>query len=110
MVRKVYVATAAGGLSPLDGPSDDAQINHWAMPLGSARRRELVARAPLVVATLRAVGGLEDRAFKEHLGRFFPLLAELVSCEHGSAEVQVALSGMFSTRIGPILLQALTRG
>lgn len=106
-VLQVYVSTAAGGLAPLaDEPSSEAQASHWAMPLGSARRRELVARAPLVVATLRAVAGLRDAAFKEHLSRFFPLLAELVSCEHGTADVQIALSNMFSSRIGPILLHA----
>eukprot|EP00897_Mesotaenium_endlicherianum_P001745 jgi/Mesen1/1599/ME000134S00728 len=108
-VLQVYVSTASGGLAPLsDGMGNDQppQPAYWVMPLGSARRRELVARAPLVVATLRAVGNLKDAAFKQHLTQFFPLLAELVSCEHGSPEVQMALSSMFGSRIGPLLLQS----
>ncbi|KAJ7555893.1 hypothetical protein O6H91_05G059700 [Diphasiastrum complanatum] len=78
---------------------------HWVIPLGSARRRELATRAPLVVATLQAVSGM-DSLFERHLVRFFPLFANLISCEHGSGEVQLALSDMFKCWIGPILLQA----
>lgn len=85
---------------------ESIQKPRWVVPLGSARRRELVSRAPLVVATLQAVSGLKDASFEQHLVRFFPLLAGLISCEHGSGEVQVALSDMFSNWIGPILLQA----
>nr|XP_024388580.1 brefeldin A-inhibited guanine nucleotide-exchange protein 2-like isoform X2 [Physcomitrium patens] len=85
---------------------DSIQKPKWVIPLGSARRRELVSRAPLVVATLQAVSGLKDASFEQYLVRFFPLLAGLISCEHGSGEVQLALSDMFSNWIGPILLQA----
>lgn len=85
---------------------ESIQKPRWVVPLGSARRRELVSRAPLVVATLQAVSGLKDASFEQYLVRFFPLLAGLISCEHGSGEVQLALSDMFSNWIGPILLQA----
>lgn len=85
---------------------ESIQKPRWVVPLGSARRRELVSRAPLVVATLQAVSGLKDASFEQYLVRFFPLLAGLISCEHGSVEVQLALSDMFSNWIGPILLQA----
>ncbi len=36
---------------------------------------------------------------------FFPLLTELIGCEHAPPEVQVALSKLFSTRMGPLLGQ-----
>ncbi|XP_068635928.1 brefeldin A-inhibited guanine nucleotide-exchange protein 2-like [Aristolochia californica] len=78
----------------------------WLIPLGSARRRELAARAPLVVATLQAICELEDSSFEKNLAIFFPLLAGLVSCEHGSGEVQVALSDMLGTSVGSMLLQS----
>eukprot|EP00850_Spirogloea_muscicola_P003472 SM000014S00260 [mRNA] locus=s14:364320:373142:+ [translate_table: standard] len=81
-------------------------VVRWFVPLSSARRRELVDRAPLVVATLRALEGLGEPALRSHLKRFFPVLAELVSCEHGSPAVQSVLSSMFASRIGPILLEA----
>ncbi|KAG9445348.1 hypothetical protein H6P81_016688 [Aristolochia fimbriata] len=78
----------------------------WLIPLGSARRRELAARAPLVVSTLQAICELEDSSFVKNLTLFFPLLAGLISCEHGSGEVQVALSDMLGSSVGPILLQS----
>lgn len=106
-VLQVYLNTATAGPQPplpekLEKPSNPL----WVIPLGSSRRRELVSRAPLVVATLQAISGLKDSSFEKHLRRFFPLLASLISCEHGSGEVQVALSDMFSSWIGPILLRA----
>ncbi len=97
-VLRLYVSTSTVSVVPI-------QKARWVVPLGSARRRELAARAPLVVATLQAVSGLRDASFERYLVRFFPLLAGLISCEHGSGEVQVALSDMFSNWIGPILLQ-----
>jgi brefeldin A-inhibited guanine nucleotide-exchange protein len=101
-VLEVYLSTArpahlSGGIQPL---------GHWLIPVGSSKRRELAARAPLVVSTLQAISGLGDSSFEKNLGQFFPLLAGLISCEHGSGEVQVALSDMFSTWVGPLVLQS----
>ncbi|KAK7349618.1 hypothetical protein VNO77_07120 [Canavalia gladiata] len=79
---------------------------HWLIPLGSGRRRELAARSPLVVATLQAICNLGEISFEKNLSHFFPLLSNLVSCEHGSNEVQVALSDMLSLSVGPVLLQS----
>lgn len=77
----------------------------WLIPLGSSKRRELAARAPLVVATLQAICSLGDSSFEKNLASFFPLLSSLISCEHGSNEVQAALSEMLSLSVGPILLR-----
>lgn len=96
-VLQVYLSAAK--------PSQLQQKAHWPIPVGSAKRRELAARAPLVVATLQAICGLGD-SLEKNLSHFFPLLARLISCEHGSSEVQVALSDMLSTWVGSILLQS----
>ncbi|KAG0496881.1 hypothetical protein HPP92_001572 [Vanilla planifolia] len=87
-------------------PMSARLMPHWFIPLGSGKRRELAARAPLVVATLRTVCGLPESTFERNLALFFPLFIDLVRCEHGTAEVQVALSDMLSSSIGSILLQS----
>nr|GLL40676.1 brefeldin A-inhibited guanine nucleotide-exchange protein 2-like [Ipomoea trifida]GMD65041.1 brefeldin A-inhibited guanine nucleotide-exchange protein 2-like [Ipomoea batatas]GMD71608.1 brefeldin A-inhibited guanine nucleotide-exchange protein 2-like [Ipomoea batatas] len=79
---------------------------HWLIPLGSGKRRELAARAPLVVGSLHAICSLGDTSFEKSLPGFFPLLSSLISCEHGSNEVQAALSDMLSSSVGPVLLRA----
>jgi brefeldin A-inhibited guanine nucleotide-exchange protein len=101
-VLQVYLNTASVSVHSLP-----QKKNNWTIPLGSSRRRELTARAPLVVATLKAFGGLTDSSLEKYLRQFFPLLASLISCEHGSGEVQIALSDMFSSWIGPILLRSV---
>nr|CAB3496502.1 unnamed protein product [Digitaria exilis] len=101
-VLEVYLTTA----KPAQLSSGTQPLGHWLIPVGSSKRRELAARAPLVVATLQAISGLGDSSFEKNLGQFFPLLAGLISCEHGSSEVQVALSDMFSTWVGPLVLQS----
>ncbi|KAG0496888.1 hypothetical protein HPP92_001579 [Vanilla planifolia] len=69
-------------------PMNARLMPHWFIPLGSGKRRELAARAPLVVATLRTVCGLPESTFERNLALFFPLFIDLVRCEHGTAEVQ----------------------
>ncbi|CAL4921758.1 unnamed protein product [Urochloa decumbens] len=101
-VLEVYLTTAR----PAQLSSGTQPLGHWLIPVGSSKRRELAARAPLVVATLHAINSLGDSSFEKNLGQFFPLLAGLISCEHGSSEVQVALSDMFSTWVGPLVLQS----
>ena len=79
---------------------------HWQVPLGSGKRRELAARAPLIISTLQAICSLGETSFENNLTHFFPLLSNLISCEHGSNEVQAALSDMLSSSVGPILLRS----
>ncbi|GLU00494.1 hypothetical protein SLE2022_178600 [Rubroshorea leprosula] len=102
-VLQFYIEIACPGQA---SESSTRGQSHWWIPLGSGKRRELAARAPLVVATLQAICSLEETSFEKNLARFFPLLSSLVSCEHGSSEVQVALSDMLSTSIGPVLLRS----
>lgn len=97
-VLQFYIEVASSGQTPDD--------RNFMIPLASGRRRELAARAPLVVATLQAITSLSDSSFENNLSLFFPLLSSLISCEHGSDEVQVALSDMLSSSVGPVLLRS----
>ncbi|KAK7394890.1 hypothetical protein VNO78_15431 [Psophocarpus tetragonolobus] len=102
-VLEFYIEVAGSGR--VSESSHGRQL-HWLIPLGSGKRRELAARAPLVVATLQAICNLGDISFEKNLAHFFPLLSSLISCEHGSTEVQVALSDMLSLLVGPLLLRS----
>ena len=79
---------------------------YWLIPIGSGKRKELASRAPIVVATLNAICGLGNLSFEKNLAHFFPLFVGLISCQHGSSEVQVALSDMLRTWVGPVLLRS----
>ncbi|KAF9616941.1 hypothetical protein IFM89_033011 [Coptis chinensis] len=103
-ILQVYLDTARSG--QLSETYSDKRRPHWPIPLGSAKRRELAARAPLIVAALQAICSLKGDLFQRNLALFFPLLSSLISCEHGSNEVQLALSDMLTTSVGPILLQS----
>lgn len=78
----------------------------WQIPTGSSKRRELAARAPVVVAVLHVISEMETKSFKMKLVQFFPLLSGLISCHHGSNEVQEGLSHMLSLKVGPVMIQA----
>ena len=68
-----------------------------------SQREESAARAPLVVATLRALSSFSEDAFRQHLKIFFPLLTRLISYEHSPPEVQRALADIFTRRVAPLL-------
>nr|XP_043629578.1 brefeldin A-inhibited guanine nucleotide-exchange protein 2-like [Erigeron canadensis] len=78
---------------------------YWLIPLGSGKKRELSSRGRLVVTTLRTMCKLGDSLFEKNLTRFFPLITSLIRCEHESSEVQVTLSEMLSSSVGPVLLR-----
>ncbi|KAK3036133.1 hypothetical protein RJ639_031714 [Escallonia herrerae] len=102
-VLQFYIETACSGQMP---GSSSTERPHWLIPLGSGKRRELAARASLIVTTLQAICSLEESSFEKNIARFFPLLSSLISCEHGSNEVQIALSELFSLSVGPVLLRS----
>lgn len=101
-VLRFYIEAARPSQMPASSLGEQLK---WLIPLGSGKRRELAARAPLVVATIQAICSLEDSSFEKNMVHFFPLLSSLISCEHGSNEVQVALGNMLSTSVGPILFR-----
>ncbi|KAJ0988116.1 hypothetical protein J5N97_006472 [Dioscorea zingiberensis] len=77
---------------------------HRVLPLGSAKKEELAARTALVVLTMQVLSSLDFDSFKRNLPRIFPLLVNLISCEHSSRDVQRVLCDMFQSSIGPIIL------
>ncbi|XP_022763827.1 brefeldin A-inhibited guanine nucleotide-exchange protein 1-like isoform X2 [Durio zibethinus] len=85
--------------------SVDRLVTRWILPLGLAKREELVARTPLLVSTLKALSGLEKDSFRKYIANFFHLLIDLVRSEHSSGEVQIVLSNMLLACIGPIIMQ-----
>ncbi|XP_047311695.1 brefeldin A-inhibited guanine nucleotide-exchange protein 1-like isoform X2 [Impatiens glandulifera] len=96
----------SGSLSQSLSRSDNKPLTvvHWILPLSSVKREELAARTPLIVLTLQAISSLEGESFRKYVSEIFPLLVDLVRSEHSSREVQRALSSMFESRIGPLLI------
>ncbi|CAN1308267.1 Brefeldin A-inhibited guanine nucleotide-exchange protein 2 [Linum perenne] len=104
-VLQFYISTARSrhSHSPPSPSEPDVQS---LIPLGSGKRRELAARGPLIVSTLQVICSLGEASFARYLYGLFPLLSSLISCEHGSKDVQVALSSMLSSSVGPILFMS----
>uniref|UniRef100_A0A0A9CP90 Uncharacterized protein n=1 Tax=Arundo donax TaxID=35708 RepID=A0A0A9CP90_ARUDO len=90
-----------------DEPSDEASHRdpslHCAVPLSAARKEELAARTSLVLQVMKLLGNLERDSFSRILPYFFPLLVDLIRCEHSSGEVQHALYNIFQSTIGPMI-------
>ncbi|KAJ0681966.1 putative Sec7 domain, armadillo-like helical, sec7 domain superfamily protein [Helianthus annuus] len=77
---------------------------HWILPLNSAVKDELGVRTSLLVSALRVLSEVDRERFRRYASALFPLLVELVRCEHTSREVQPVLSNLFQTCIGPIIM------
>lgn len=59
--------------------------------------------AALIVATLKALVLIPIQSFKMQLKPLFYSLTNLIACEYMPLEVQLALSEVFATRIGPLI-------
>ncbi|KAJ9550448.1 hypothetical protein OSB04_014493 [Centaurea solstitialis] len=92
--------------SRLEEEKPAAAVVHWILPLNSAVKEELGARTSLLVSALRVLSEVDKDCFKKYASRLFPLLVELVRCEHSSREVQPVLSNLFQTCIGPMIIKA----
>ncbi|CAN1143215.1 Brefeldin A-inhibited guanine nucleotide-exchange protein 1 [Linum perenne] len=84
--------------------SENRPVGQSVLPLGAAKKEEVVARTSLLVSALQGLSGLERETFGKHVKEFFPLLVDLVRSEHSSGEVQRALSNIFTSCIGPIVM------
>ncbi|KAM0049164.1 putative Sec7 domain, armadillo-like helical, sec7 domain superfamily protein [Helianthus debilis subsp. tardiflorus] len=80
------------------------KLVHWILPLNSAMKDELGVRTSLLVSALRVLSEVDRERFRRYASTLFPLLVELVRCEHTSREVQPVLSNLFQTCIGPIIM------
>ncbi|KAK7258281.1 hypothetical protein RIF29_23852 [Crotalaria pallida] len=102
-VLDIYL-NCAGSLYP-SHKSDTGPVACRKLPLSSAKKEEIAARTSLVISALQGLGGLKKDSFRRYIPRFFHLLVDLVRSEHTSGEVQLALSDMFRSSIGPILME-----
>ncbi|XP_061367349.1 brefeldin A-inhibited guanine nucleotide-exchange protein 1-like isoform X2 [Gastrolobium bilobum] len=85
--------------------SDTQPVPRRKLPLSSSKKEEIAARTSLVISALQGLAGLERDSFRRYIPRFFHLLVDLVRSEHTSGEVQLALSNMFRSDVGPIILE-----
>lgn len=85
--------------------SDTLPVPRRKLPLSSAKKEEIAARTSLVISALQGLAGLEKDSFRRYIPRFFHLLVDLVRSEHTSGEVQLVLSNMFRSSVGPIIME-----
>ena len=69
----------------------------------AAIAREQAALTPLLVDTLAALSAFPPDAFKRHLKELFPVMTRLIRCQSATVEMQVALSDLFASRVGPLM-------
>ena len=100
-ILRTYLKCAGHGQS--DEASDSDPALHRVVPLGVAKKEELAARTPLVLVVMQLLRNLEKNSFRRVLPRFFPLLVDLIRCEHSSGDVQHALYTIFRSSIGPMI-------
>ncbi|KAE8668279.1 Brefeldin A-inhibited guanine nucleotide-exchange protein 4 [Hibiscus syriacus] len=96
---KIYCTNYAPEKKSVEMP-----VTHWILPLGIARKEKMAARTPLLVSALKALSCLERDSCRNYIADIFHLLVDLVRSEHGSTEVQHALSNIFQACIGPIIM------
>ncbi|KAL3351045.1 hypothetical protein AABB24_023442 [Solanum stoloniferum] len=102
-ILRVYLECA--GLNSVKEKPDDKAIYQWNLPLGSAKKEELVARTPLVLSVLRILCSWQTDSCRKYISQLFPLMIDLVRSEHSSGEVQIELSHFFQSCIGPIIMK-----
>ncbi|XP_004491652.1 brefeldin A-inhibited guanine nucleotide-exchange protein 1 isoform X1 [Cicer arietinum] len=102
-VLDIYL-TCAGSASAIH-KSDTQPVPRRQLPLNSAKKEEIAARTSLVISALQGLAGLGKDSFRRYIPRFFQLLVDLVRSEHTSGEVQLALSNMFRSSVGPIIME-----
>eukprot|EP00258_Populus_trichocarpa_P048429 XP_024464448.1 brefeldin A-inhibited guanine nucleotide-exchange protein 1 isoform X2 [Populus trichocarpa] len=99
-ILQIYLNCTAGS----EAVQQNKTVMHWNLPLGSAKKEEVAARTSLLLSALRVLNDLERDSFRGHARQFFPLLVDLVRCEHNSGEVQRILSNIFLSCIGTIIM------
>jgi hypothetical protein len=85
------------------GGSQQQQQQQQQKPQGASGSAELVAFAPVVVSTLKALAGCGDAEFRRQLPSAFPALSALSACDHTTPDVQRALSDLLLARVAPLL-------
>ncbi|KAJ6835805.1 brefeldin A-inhibited guanine nucleotide-exchange protein 1-like [Iris pallida] len=101
-ILQIYL-NCAGCQRKQQSPSNSPTL-HWRLPLNSTKKEELAARTALIVLAIKVLSSLDSITFRRNLPCFFPLLVDLIRCEHSSGEVQRVLYNMFRSLIGPVVL------
>ncbi|KAG9144559.1 hypothetical protein Leryth_010773 [Lithospermum erythrorhizon] len=102
MILQIYLGISGLGNNQQKELSEPTNLQ-WTLPLCSAKKEELAAKTPLVTAALQILCDLERDCFERYASRLFPLLVDLVRSEHSSGEVQLILSKLFQSCIGPMI-------
>jgi brefeldin A-inhibited guanine nucleotide-exchange protein len=100
-ILRTYLKCA--GHEPCDESSPRNPSLNCAVPLSATKKEELDARTLLVLQVMKLLGDLERDSFGRVLPCFFPLLVDLIRCEHSSGEVQLMLYNIFQSVIGPMV-------
>jgi brefeldin A-inhibited guanine nucleotide-exchange protein len=98
-ILRMYLTCA--GHEPSNASGRDPALHQ--VPLDTAKKEELEARTSLLLHVMQLLGGLDKNCFKRNLSFFFPLLANLIRCEHSSRKVHLALYDIFKSSVGPII-------
>lgn len=102
-VLQIYLGCTTTATSQAE-PADPLPTVHWILPLEAVVKEELAARTPLLMSALQVFTGFERETFRRHVSRFFPLLVDLLRSEHSSGEVQLILTSIFDSCIGPLIM------
>lgn len=100
-ILQTYLKCA--GKEPCDESSHRNLSLNCSVPLSATKKEELAARTLLVLQVMKLLGDLEGDSLARILPSFFPLLVDLIRCEHSSGEVQHALYNIFQSAIGPMI-------
>ncbi|KAG2390609.1 Brefeldin A-inhibited guanine nucleotide-exchange protein [Vigna angularis] len=101
-VLDIYL-NCSGSVSTLH-KHDTLLAPHRKLPVSSAKKEEIAARTSLVISALHGLTGLKKDSFRRYIPQFFHLLVDLVRSEHTSGEVQHALSNIFRSAVGQIIM------
>ncbi|KAF8687786.1 hypothetical protein HU200_042722 [Digitaria exilis] len=100
-ILQIYLKCA--GQEPCDESSHRNLSLNCSMPLSATKKEELAARTSLVLQVVKLLGGLKGNSLARIFPSFFPLLVDLIRCEHSSGEVQYALYNIFQSAVGPMI-------
>ncbi|KAK8937385.1 Brefeldin A-inhibited guanine nucleotide-exchange protein 1 [Platanthera zijinensis] len=100
-ILNIYLSCAGYGSSKRNAAEKELGLQR-ALPLVSSKKEELAARTSLAVSALKALGELDSNVFRRNLPLVFPLLVDLVRCEHSSREVLLVLCDVFQSSLGPV--------
>lgn len=104
-ILNIYLSCA--GYRSVEQNADNELKFQRVLPLVSSKKEELAARTSLVVLAIKSLSELDGDVFRQNLRLIFPLLINLVRCEHSSREVLLVLCDVFQSSVGPVFFSTL---